>query len=226
MLVGDREAVTNEILELGFPMVNSVKILGLEIDFDLRMLDTVHDNTIGKIRNIINFWHRFNLSLPGRISIAKTLLFSQINFLGCIIMPTEVQVTSMQNLIDEFVTKNLNVSKSRIYISTKNGGLGCFKIKEFLSAQHVIWIKKAFLFSKDNWSYDLKKLCHGNPIAISTQLVDENRHPILYTLAKSFDSFKIALTSLNENYLRSLLINNPCFKRSRFDNRFLDDNFF
>ena len=226
MLVGDREAVTNEILELGFPMVNSVKILGLEIDFDLRMLDTVHDKTIGKIRNIINFWHRFNLSLPGRISIAKTLLFSQINFLGCIIMPTEVQVTSMQNLIDEFVTKNLNVSKSRIYISTKNGGLGCFKIKEFLSAQHVIWIKKAFLFSKDNWSYDLKKLCHGNPIAISTQLVDENRHPILYTLAKSFDSFKIALTSLNENYLRSLLINNPCFKRSRFDNRFLDDNFF
>ena len=71
MLVGDREAVPNEILEPGFPMVNSVKILWLEIDFDLRMLDTVHDNTIGKIRNIINFWHRFNLSLPGDSALPK-----------------------------------------------------------------------------------------------------------------------------------------------------------
>ena len=112
--------------------------------------------------------------MPGRISIAKTLLISQINFLGCFKMPTEAQLNIMQNLIDEFVIGRLIVSKSRIYLSIENGGLGCFKIRDFLVAQHVIWIKKAFLNSKDNWSYDIKKLSHGNPIAISTSLIDEN----------------------------------------------------
>ena len=226
MPVGNRGAVPNKIIELGFPIVDLVKILGLDIDYNLNMLETVHEKTIGKICNIINFWHRFHLSLLGRISIAKTLLISQINFLGCFIMPNEAQLNIMQNLIDDFVIGRLTVYKTRIYLSIENGGLGCFKIRDFLVAQHVIWIKKAFLNSKDNWSYDIKKMSHGNPIAISTLLIDENRHPILYTLAKSFEMCKVALTSLNENYLRSLLINNPVFKRSCFDARLVDDYLF
>ena len=76
MPVGNRGAISNEIIELGFPVVDSVKILGLDIDYNLNMLETVHEKTIGKLRNIINFWQRFHLSLPGRISIAKTLLIS------------------------------------------------------------------------------------------------------------------------------------------------------
>ena len=226
MPVGNRGAISNEIIELGFPVVDSVKILGLDIDYNLNMLETVHEKTIGKLRNIINFWQRFHLSLPGRISIAKTLLISQINFLGCFIMPTEAQLNIMQNLIDKFFIGRLIVSRSRIYLSIENGGLGCFKIRDFLVAQHVIWIKKAFLNSKDNWSYDIKKLSHGNPIAISTSLIDENGHPVLHTLAKSFEMFKVALTSLNDNYLRSIIISNPVFKHSRFDARLIDNYLF
>ena len=56
MPVGNRGAISNEIIELGFPVVDSVKILGLDIDYNLNMLETVHEKTIGKLRNIINFW--------------------------------------------------------------------------------------------------------------------------------------------------------------------------
>ena len=98
MPVGDRSMVSPEIIALGFPIVEKVKILGLEIDHNIEILTTANDKTIQKIRGIINFWQRFRLSLPGRIVIAKTLLFSQINFLGCFLMPTDEQISTMQLL--------------------------------------------------------------------------------------------------------------------------------
>ena len=93
-------------------------------------------------------------------------------------------------------------------------------------AQHVVWIKKAFFNSKDNWSYDLKSACHGNAIAISRSCLNVNRHPVLFGLTESFELFKTAFTSLNDNFLKALIANNPDFVCGRNDTRLLDTNFF
>ena len=50
MAIGDRTAVTPDLAALNIPFVDKVKILGLEIDYDLKMLKTVHNLTIEKIR--------------------------------------------------------------------------------------------------------------------------------------------------------------------------------
>jgi hypothetical protein len=96
--------------ELGFGIVSSVKLLGMEIDSNLESLNQNFKNIIGKITNLISFWERYRLSLPGRVLIAKTFLVSQLNYLGCFLLPCEDDLKKIQTLINNFIRKNLKIS--------------------------------------------------------------------------------------------------------------------
>ena len=226
MTVGDRVNLSPEILELGFTFVEKIKILGIEIDFNLSNLTSVHEKTLSQIRAIYNFWHRFRLSLPGRLNVAKTLMFSQISYLGCFIMPTDAQVSEIQNIIDKFVTGTLRVARDRIYMPVEGGGLGSFNVREFIISLQVGWVKKAQFSTRDNWSYDFKKLGDGNCLSVTTNMVDPIRHPILHSLAASMDVFKKKFFYKNDNFKKAHLVNNPIFQRGHDDNRLLDYAFF
>ena len=92
-----------EIAALGFTEVNKTKMLGMNIDFNLGCLRMCHDTTVAKIENIGNFWQRFNLSLPGRINVAKTLMLSQISYLGCFITPQDEQLARITECVENFI---------------------------------------------------------------------------------------------------------------------------
>jgi hypothetical protein len=51
-------------------------------------------------------------------------------------MPKPEQLLCIQNLINNFIKKNLNISDTRISLPPTSGGLGFFDIKKFLQAQH------------------------------------------------------------------------------------------
>jgi hypothetical protein len=128
------------ISEAGFAVTNNLKLLGVEITSDPDSLSSNFNKIIGKIENLINFWSRFRLSLPGRIAISKTFLVSQINYVGCIFAPTDEQLDHMQRIINTFIKKNLNISDNRICLSTDKGGLGFFNLSEFLDSQRCTWL--------------------------------------------------------------------------------------
>lgn len=92
------------ILNLGFEIVDRIKCLGMVINNRASDLESNFDIIAEKIRKLTAHWGRFNLSLMGKISIAKTMMVSQIGYLGCIITPSPDQFTAMQNMIDRFVT--------------------------------------------------------------------------------------------------------------------------
>jgi hypothetical protein len=70
------------IHELGFNIVDKLTVLGLEIDRN-GATENNFSRVAYKIKALIANWKPYNLSLPGRINIAKSLLYSQINYLGC-----------------------------------------------------------------------------------------------------------------------------------------------
>ncbi len=71
------------------------------------------------------------------------MLYSQINYLGCILpIPTQTAST-LEDVIENFVTGPLRIAKKRLYLSPENGGLGLFEIKTFLAAQKVACIVRA-----------------------------------------------------------------------------------
>ena len=209
-----------------FKLVDKIKILGIEISSNPSLLHACHDKTVLKITQIIRFWERFFLSLPGRINIAKTMILSQISYLGCIIPPSRDQIVRIRNILDRFLVGKLNISKDRIYMPTNLGGLGMIDISEFIISQQVVWIKRAFLSTRDNWRVDLKHICKGNILSLGKEYVPDSRFPLLSYLAESFESFLKAFNKTNENISKSLLVNNPLLKRGRGDNRRINLNFF
>jgi hypothetical protein len=135
MQIGNIIPPSQEILDLGFTLVDSIKLLGMEIDQNLTKLDdnfvAVHD----KIVNSVAYWKRYNLSLPGRINVIKSLMVSLINYLGCFLMPKPVTLNKIQKVLDDYAIGKLKVARNRICLPPDSGGLGLFRLDEFLASQ-------------------------------------------------------------------------------------------
>ena len=149
-----------------FKVATQFTLLGMKIDSKLSCLHANFDTATDKIIKIANFWSRLNLSLPGRIAVAKTFLISQINHIGCILMPTDKQLHDMQSVVDKFCLGKLRIAKDKLYLNAKCGGLALINLREFLISQHVIWFKRVYQSTRDNWRVDLCKLGYGNPFTV------------------------------------------------------------
>jgi hypothetical protein len=123
MQVGNLIAPSNEILSLGFSHVDSIRILGVDIDQNISNLDQNFAIILDRVRSSISSWKRYNLTLNGRINVIKSLLVSLINHLGCILMPSRQILNNLQKEIDDFAIGKLNVAKNRICLPPDCGGL-------------------------------------------------------------------------------------------------------
>jgi len=112
MQIGAIIPLSHELASLGFNYANKIKILGMEIDQNLENLDSNYLAVEQKIRKAKAYWERYNLSLPGKINIVKSLIISLLNHLGCILMPSTEKLSSIQSILDNFVLGKLNVAKT------------------------------------------------------------------------------------------------------------------
>ena len=94
----------------------------MEISNNLNDFGECGKKIADKIKKEANWWNRFNLSLPGRINIAKAMLYSQVNYLGSFLPFTKEQIQEFSNPIENFINGNLWISKRILYTSIKNGG--------------------------------------------------------------------------------------------------------
>ena len=115
-------------------------------------------------------------------------------------MPLDCQLAKMQQIIDNFCIGPLNIGKDRLYLSPDLGGIGLISIRDFLIAQHTVWIKRAQNSSRDNWRVDLYDLGFGNPLAVNPNLIDKMTHPILCGIPSSFAIFNNAFTNTSRNF--------------------------
>jgi hypothetical protein len=184
-------------------------------------LDSNFDKTLESVRRSIEFWERYNLSLPGRINVIKSLLFLLILYLGSIIMPSKRKLNELQKLMDEYAIGTMNFSRSRVCLPANAGGMGLFDVEEFLTAQQAIWIITANQSTRDCWRYRLRQLCNGNVLCAGPEIIDFSANPILHGLAKSYQRVRVAHDTLHENYLKSFVYCNPLFYRDRGNKRVL-----
>jgi hypothetical protein len=158
-------------------------------------------------------------------------MMSQINYLGSILLPNEVQLNNMQAIINNFIRKNLQISDERLYLPVDCGGLGFFNIKNFLQAQMCTWILRAKKLPIDNWRYDLCRLAPcNNPLLIRTSDVNKNLSPMLYSFVQAYDSFYKSFASTGNNYLYSYIFDNDVFRDTLSGNTikkcFFGENFY
>jgi hypothetical protein len=207
ILILGTDTVPDFVLDSGFTPVNSIKILGFNISNNFEDLVQNFPPVLDKIKTIANFWERFNLSLPGRINVAKTLMLSQISFLASIIPVPDDLIDSTQEIINKFIIGTFRFSNKMCTVPANKGGLNMINVKNFVTSLHCSWIKRACAEDIDNWRSDLNNLTGGNIINLDPVQVPAY-NPILKTLSESYSRFKKIFYTTGRNFFKSGLINN------------------
>jgi hypothetical protein len=225
LLIGSSQVVTDEIASLGFAFSDSIKVLGMDISRDPEEWDQNFARILAGINKKIEFWNRFNLSLPGRICVTKSLLISPLTHLGCFKLPSRRLLKDLQQAVDKFCKGKINISSARLVTPVDAGGMGLFNIEEFLMAQQCCWVFRCFKSCRDNWRNDLYELSMGNPLSFSPQITDSRRHPVLFDIAVSFERFRTKFDKKNENYLTGGIFFNPILYRKDRDKRTISPDY-
>jgi Reverse transcriptase (RNA-dependent DNA polymerase) len=209
MRIGNLEGdIPDSIINLGFEVVSKITLLGYVIRNDS---DTVSENFLKvreKLKNIIRFWSRFRLTLSGKITVCKSLLLPHFNYVASIMNPDPVILAELQDIIDNFCVKGLNVSKTRYYISASEGGLGLINLEEMKTALQANWVKRAFTCMHDNWRYDLWHLSNGYILDIEPEQIPASHNGILKGIVRSFSKFREKFYLYGTNYLYSHCLRN------------------
>jgi len=190
LLIGSSLNIPDNIAALGFTFSDKVKVLGMDISRNPEDWNQNFSRILGGINKKIEFWNRFNLSLPGRICVTKSLLISPLTHLGCVKLPSKRLLRDTQAAVDKFCKGKINFSAARMVVPVEEGGMGLFNIEEFLMAQQCCWVFRSFKSCRDNWRIDLHELSLGNPLSFSPLIIDSRRHPILYDIAVSYERFR------------------------------------
>jgi hypothetical protein len=213
MQIGNKIEISQEIKDLGFCITDKVHILGMDIDSELINLDENFSSTIVSLKKCVDYWKRYNLTMVGRINVIKSLLFSQILYLGSFLMPSSSKLKTMQKLLDDFALDGTNIARDRITQPVEMGGLGLFDIEKFLTGQQASWVFKAHKSSRDNWRYKLRSLCNGNVLCAGPGIIKKTANPILYGLSCSYQKLRLSHDSNNSNFVNAFVLNNPIFFR-------------
>jgi hypothetical protein len=223
--VGTDEPLPDSVANCGFTVVEEVTVLGLTLRGP--GADTVGNLTelTRKLEKQVRHWTRFNLSLPGRIAVTKTMLYSQINYLGCFMnVPTEF-IDRYTAVINNFVSGNLRIAKARITKPISNGGLGLFELQSFLDAQRIAWIKRAKTLD-DWWKLSLYSKSYGNVSNIRLKNCVQQVEPCQYAIVSSFEKLLVNYTKTGDNYKKVFLFENNALSLGLRNNRVVDRSLF
>ncbi len=88
----------------GITIVSKVKVLGIEIDRKLVLLDNNWQEAILRMRRLSGYWCNFGMSITGRVMVAKTYLVSQVIYMMGVLPMTRETGDIMNDILINFVS--------------------------------------------------------------------------------------------------------------------------
>jgi hypothetical protein len=182
-------------------------VLGFKITNSDQIIEENTEKLIGKIEKQKRIWTRYNLSLPGRINVCKTMFYSQLNYIGSVLLVNPNIIANIEDKIYNFVRGKLNIAKHRVFLDTSKGGFGLFDVKKFLDAQTCSWVRRCKTADQD-WKRILLNSGTGTLEFITEAGTCGESFPILRNIAEKFMNFRRDFTSQNGNFMAATLLEN------------------
>ena len=133
---------------------NVIKSLGIYFSSS-KPAGEINDNwlpKINKIKNIIKVWQQRYLTMIGKIVIVKSLLSSQLSFVGSIIDIPEKVIKELDTLLFKYVWGGSEKVKRKTIIGEySDGGLKMIHLQSFLNSLKATWIKRLTNASIATW---------------------------------------------------------------------------
>ena len=140
-----------------FKIKNNFEVLGMVFSSNLQSsYEKNFTKILEKMAKTISFWQKINLSLVGRITIAKTYLVSFLSYLGPHLSITDEHFKMIDSLICDFVRNKLRISRDKVFSPVIFGGLGIPSSVNFVTALRLNFYKKS-LRSNDMWATLIKQ---------------------------------------------------------------------
>jgi hypothetical protein len=168
-------------------------VYGMSSLQDVRAYEDLKISGLTKISGLINYWNQFNLTITGRILVAKTFLLSQATFLLGIIPISTQSAKRIEGMIEKYVLAKIQMTRDRIYNRTDQGGLGLLKIEELDTAMKCAWINR---WKKEGRKVDitghrvLRTARHGDVERINKDNVGKNNYPCARGIAEAWHKFR------------------------------------
>ena len=106
--------------------------------------------TLRKACRITSHWSKRNLTLPARVLICKTFIFSTfVHVCNCSYITT-AQVKLLQKVLNEFLWRGQR--PVIMYTPVSHGGLNMINIKNVISMLHVRWMDRLCYDAGTSWS--------------------------------------------------------------------------
>ena len=114
------------------------------------------DETMHKVNSLINVWSKRRLTLPGKITVIKSLILSKFThlFLALPNPPGEF-IKLLERKLYKFLWSNGpdRIPRRNIVKNIHAGGLRMVNVNEFITSLKVTWLRRLIIFSdNDNWS--------------------------------------------------------------------------
>jgi len=226
--IGQIRPLSREIIELGFSVQEKITVVGMQISNNMTDFDTEVQRMEQKMSRIVREFSRFNLSLPGRINVAKTFLYSQINYLGSFLPLSKEQCNRLNMVIANFVAGKLNISHKRIFMDIEQSGLGLFEVHNFLQSQKCGWYRYTNKID-DYWKWLIASNSKGgDPKKCRSE--DVRGHKIIVGLVEAFEKFMHGCTKVEQYFPFARIMDNPDIPTgtrgiSTFNREFFGDSY-
>jgi hypothetical protein len=196
----------------GIKIQKECRLLGVIIDYKGKNLLCNWEKCKTEIQGLINYCNQYNLTLTGRVVVAKTFLLSQVSFLMGII-PIDVNTAkTIEVMIKKYTIGKLQIARDRIYYKIEQGGTGLLRILELDTAMKSAWVNR---WKREGNNVDitgssvLGTARHNNIEYINKDLISKASHPCARGIAQAWHDFRSKLYENDGNIYSAGLLSNP-----------------
>ena len=180
-----------------------LKILGVTFTAEVfDIWDQNWEDILHKVNSLLNIWSKRRLTLPGKITIIKSLVLSKFTHLFLALPnPPGLFLKLLERKLFKFLWSNGpdRVSRKNIIKNIQAGGLRMVNINAFITSLKVTWLRRLIVFShSDSWS-NLSRINFDKLFAVGDSyaraIINDLHNPfwidILESWIKYLKSFKV-----------------------------------
>ena len=130
------------------------KALGIWYSTDVQICTELNlKGRLNKMETLLNIWRTRNLSLKGKITIMKTLILPQIQFLFSMIYIPQDVLETIDKMLFNYLwdNKRAKIKRTTIIAKIEDGGLGMIDVHEIHNAAKCSWIKRLLDETNSKW---------------------------------------------------------------------------
>ena len=161
------------------------------------MVELNYNERLKNMNTLTNIWQCRNLSLKGKITILRTLILPQIQFLFSMIPTPDAILKKLDKMLFNFLWSNkpAKIKRNTIIGPIELGGLGMIDVYAVHTAAKCSWIRRLFDNTNSKWKVIFIVMLNIKPALLNKNLELKNTSRCLTEFHKQILTSWIELTS-------------------------------